>query len=119
MSIAEDFADTYIEYLRATYDNFTPWLMSIMDVDTLHNIVVMLYWAISNEWDRRNHSPVPDKFWLPFMEYNLRTILRYITSNLEEFGTDDYIESVYLALQRGFQMCVDIEDVGPSAGFPY
>lgn len=118
MSIAEDFADTYIEFLRAEYNHFTPWLMSIMDVAELHEIVVILYWAISNTWDSINHSPVPNQFWLPFMEYNLRAVIRRVTSDIEDYGTDDYVSAVKLALQRGFRMIVDIDAVGPSAGFP-
>lgn len=118
MSIAEDFADTYIEFLRAEYDRFTPWLMSIMDVTELREIIVILYWAISNTWDTINHSPVPNQLWLPFMEYNLRAIIRHVTSDIEDYGTDDYVSAVRLALQRGFRMIVDIDSVGPSVGYP-
>ena len=119
MTIAEDFADTYIEFLRSEYDRFTPWLMSIMDVTELRDIIIILYWAISNTWDMINHSPVPNQFWLPFMEYNLRAVIRRVHSDFEDYGTDDYVSAVRLALQRGFQMIVDINAVGPSAGYPF
>lgn len=111
MSVAEKFAEFYVDDVYSECSNYTIWLTSLLFPTELHDVIVTLYWAIANKWDREKHCPVPDYYWITLMEYNLCAILEHIGNNTKDYDPEAPVSSVKLALTSGFEIIADIDEI--------
>ena len=111
MSIAESFADIYIEYIKTESDRFTDQLFKLYPTSTIRDMIVNLYWRISNEYDITNHAPVPDDLWLSLMNFNIRLLFYNILSSDTYDVYDDINELIRLSYQNDISIVIDRDRV--------
>lgn len=119
MSIADNFADVYIEYLNAEPNRFNMWITDIYPRDVLHGMIVELYWRLSEAYDMYTTQPVPDFLWLPMMNYNIRFVVRYMHNNPHNYNPADPVGSIKTLFGNGFEVITDENIILPVAGYPF
>lgn len=97
MSIAEDFAVDFIEYMSSDINGFNTFLLTQYRSDDLFQIIVFLYWQIANKYDLTHHRPIPGDVMYELMYLNLNNVIEFLHFN--DMSTD--IESIIEVVETG------------------
>lgn len=102
MTIAEDFAETYIEFLRSirTKSLLLPTVLDTYSTVDLMESIIKIYWAIANAYDLAFHKPVPENDWLNLMNHNFRNVFTKIIKGPYNYDSTNIIVSVGKVLEE-------------------
>lgn len=78
MSIAEDFAVAFVEYMSTDVNEFNSFLLTQYRPDDLYQIIVFLYWQIANKYDLAYQRPIPGDVMYELMICNLNQVIEYL-----------------------------------------
>lgn len=114
MSIADNFATDYINTIqnhrKTEVENI---IFAVYDTNDIHDVIVRLYWEISNKYDRMNHRPVPSNVYMKMtVSYNFNNMCKHILENDDLYGAFNLQESISLAIDNvmNVKICPDDHD---------
>lgn len=103
MSIADDFAIAYIDYMHTDDGDFNSFMINHYRPDDLYQIVILLYWKISNQYDVTHHRPITGEVMYALMNINLYRVIEYLHINDEP----NDIASIINAIENDFEIIID------------
>lgn len=112
MTIALEFAEQYmlgvVNRPRSEIENL---ILGIYEMTDITNVVVSMYWEISNKYDYLNHRPIPSREYMTMaMDYNLDKLYRYILEHHDLYGQFNLYDSIKLTLDNNImdvRICPD------------
>lgn len=112
MTIAREFAEIYYDYML--YDNgyLSDWVTHFEGHEvTIKDIVVSMYWKISEAYDLLTHAPLPDEWWLPYMNYNMYCLIDYVRYNYEGYNIHTFKHALEDTSRGGWMVTVNPETI--------
>lgn len=119
MSVSIALATDYIRGIKATNGAFHKFLLD-HHTDVLASLVLYVYRALANVYERHNHKPMPEADFTRLMELNLNIIVGSVHWSLKEQGLP---ESRFMSFLRSLpfetvESCIFVDDVDLSV-HPY
>lgn len=91
MSVAQEFAEIYYDYMTFDHEYLSEWVNYMRNHEAdIKEIVISMYWKISEGYDLLYHAPLPDEWWIPFMNYNLCNLIDYVQSNYQYYDINTF-----------------------------
>lgn len=109
MTIAQEFAELYIACITNRNSGFDEFVLSMYDYETLKEIIVALYWTISESYDLQHHAPVPEGLWFPLMDYNFEHILQYIFDRSDVYNIMDIMFTMQMCFDNGMTVNLNVQ----------
>lgn len=108
MSVAQEFAELYYDYMSFDNGYLSEWVnyMNNHEAD-IKEIIVSLYWKISESYDMMTHAPVPDNLWIPYMTYNICNLIDYVQCNYQYYDINTFKHEINGHTPNPWRVTVD------------